>query len=60
MVRGPNVMKGYYHAPEETSAAINPRMFNTRDLARLENDIFLLLPNQELIVRFGECLPGGS
>src|SRR5208282_426431 len=34
-IRGPNVMKGYYCAAEETAAAINPQgWFNTRDLAR--------------------------
>ena len=30
-VRGPNIMKGYYHSPEETAAAIDPEgWFNTR------------------------------
>jgi long-chain acyl-CoA synthetase len=55
-VRGPNVMKGYYHAPEETAAAINPEgWFNTRDLARLENGyLFIVGRTKELIVRFGE------
>jgi len=55
-VRGPNVMKGYYRAPEETSAAINPEgWFNTRDLARLENGyLFIVGRTKELIVRFGE------
>jgi long-chain acyl-CoA synthetase len=55
-VRGPNVMKGYYRAPEETSAAINPDgWFNTRDLARLENGyLFIVGRTKELIVRFGE------
>jgi long-chain acyl-CoA synthetase len=54
-VRGPNVMKGYYHAPEETAAAINPAgWFNTRDLARLENGyLFIVGRTKELIVRFG-------
>ncbi len=54
-VRGPNVMKGYYHAPEETAAAINPQgWFNTRDLARLENGyLFIVGRSKELIVRFG-------
>ena len=43
-VRGPNVMKGYYHATEETAAAINPDgWFNTRDLARLEDGYLLSL-----------------
>jgi long-chain acyl-CoA synthetase len=54
-VRGPNVMKGYYHAPEETAAAINPEgWFNTRDLARLEKGyLFIVGRTKELIVRFG-------
>jgi long-chain acyl-CoA synthetase len=55
-VRGPNVMKGYYRAPEETAAAINPDgWFNTRDLARLESGyLFIVGRTKELIVRFGE------
>jgi acyl-CoA synthetase (AMP-forming)/AMP-acid ligase II len=54
-VRGPNVMKGYYHAPEETAEAINPEgWFNTRDLARLDNGyLFIVGRTKELIVRFG-------
>src|SRR5208282_1281204 len=55
-VRGPNVMKGYYRAPEQTAAAINPEgWFNTRDLARLENGhLFIVGRTGELIIRFGE------
>jgi long-chain acyl-CoA synthetase len=55
-VRGPNVMKGYYHAPKETAAAINADgWFNTCDLARLENGyLFIVGRTNELIVRFGE------
>jgi long-chain acyl-CoA synthetase len=55
-VRGPNVMKGYYHAPEEKTAAINREgWFNTRDLARLENgSLFIVGRTKDLIVRFGE------
>jgi long-chain acyl-CoA synthetase len=55
-VRGPNVMKGYYQAPEETAAAINPDgWFNTRDLARIDNGyLFIVGRSKELIIRFGE------
>jgi len=55
-VRGPNVMKGYYRAPQETAAAINREgWFNTRDLARLENGyLFIVGRTKELIIRFGE------
>ena len=55
-VRGPNVMKGYYRAPEETAGAINADgWFNTRDLARMENgNLFIVGRTSELIVRFGE------
>jgi len=54
-VRGPNVMKGYYRAPEETAAVIDAQgWFNTRDLARLENgNLFIVGRTKELIVRFG-------
>ena len=54
-VRGPNIMKGYYHAPEETAAAIDSEgWFNTRDLARLDGEnLFIVGRTKELIVRFG-------
>jgi len=54
-VRGPNVAKGYYRAPEETAAAINPEgWFNTRDLAQLKDGhLFIVGRTKELIVRFG-------
>jgi acyl-CoA synthetase (AMP-forming)/AMP-acid ligase II len=54
-VRGPNVMKGYYRAPEETAAAIDGEgWFNTRDLARLEDgNLFIVGRTKDLIVRRG-------
>ncbi len=54
-VRGPNVMKGYYRAPEETAAAIDAEgWFNTRDLARLEDgNLFIVGRTKDLIVRRG-------
>ena len=54
-VRGPNVAKGYYRAPEETAAAINPEgWFNTHDLAQLKDGhLFIVGRTKELIVRFG-------
>lgn len=55
-VRGPNVMKGYYRAPEETAAVINSEgWFNTHDLARLRDGyLFIEGRTKELIIRFGE------
>jgi acyl-CoA synthetase (AMP-forming)/AMP-acid ligase II len=54
-VRGPNVMRGYYRAPEETAAAINREgWFNTRDLARQEDgNLFIIGRTKDLIVRRG-------
>jgi long-chain acyl-CoA synthetase len=54
-VRGPNIMKGYYRAPEETAAAVDAEgWFNTRDLARLEGgNLFIVGRTKELIVHFG-------
>jgi len=54
-VIGPNMMKGYYKAPEETAAAFDSEgWFNTRDLARFEGEnLFIVGRSKELIVRFG-------
>jgi len=54
-VRGPNVMKGYYRAPDETAAAMDAQgWFNTRDLARVKDgNLFIVGRTKELIVRFG-------
>src|SRR5580698_5083420 len=54
-VRGPNIMKGYYCAPEETAAAIDAEgWFNTRDLARFEDEnLFIVGRTKDLIIRFG-------
>jgi len=54
-VRGPNVMKGYYKAPEETAAVIDSEgWFNTRDLAKMENEnLFIMGRAKELIVHLG-------
>jgi long-chain acyl-CoA synthetase len=54
-LRGPNIMKGYYRAPEATATAIDSNgWFNTRDLARLEDgNLFVVGRTKELIVRSG-------
>jgi long-chain acyl-CoA synthetase len=54
-VRGPNVMKGYYRAPQETSAVIDSEgWFNTRDLAKIsDGNLFIVGRTKELIVSFG-------
>jgi len=54
-VRGPNVMLGYYRAPEATAAVIDPDgWFNTGDLARFEDDILYIVGRtKELIIRSG-------
>jgi long-chain acyl-CoA synthetase len=53
--RGPNVMKGYYRDPEETTAAIDSEgWFNTRDLARVEEgNLFIVGRTKDLIVHHG-------
>jgi acyl-CoA synthetase (AMP-forming)/AMP-acid ligase II len=54
-VRGPNIMKGYYRAPEETAAAIDAEgWFNTRDLARFDDgNLFIVGRTKDLIIRSG-------
>jgi long-chain acyl-CoA synthetase len=54
-VRGPNVMRGYYRAPEATAAVIDADgWFNTGDLARFDGDVLYIVGRtKELIIRSG-------
>ena len=54
-VRGPNVMRGYYRAPDLTVKAIDPDgWFNTGDLARFEGDcLYIVGRTKEMIIRSG-------
>jgi long-chain acyl-CoA synthetase len=54
-VRGPNVMKGYYRAPEETAAAIDADgWFNSNDLAKLQDGaLFMVGRAKDLVIRSG-------
>jgi long-chain acyl-CoA synthetase len=54
-VRGPNVMKGYYGAPDQTAKVLNEEgWFNTQDLARLKHgQLYIVGRTKELIIRFG-------
>lgn len=54
-VRGPNVMLGYYRAPEQTAAVIDAQgWFNTGDLARFEGgNLYIVGRSKELIIRSG-------
>jgi acyl-CoA synthetase (AMP-forming)/AMP-acid ligase II len=55
-VRGPNVMKGYYRAEQQTAAVIDAEgWFNTGDLARADADgaLFIVGRSKELIIRSG-------
>jgi acyl-CoA synthetase (AMP-forming)/AMP-acid ligase II len=54
-VRGPNVMRGYYRAPDLTASAIDAEgWFNTGDLARFDGDcLFIVGRTKEMIIRSG-------
>jgi len=55
-MHGPNIMLGYYRAPDLTAAALRPGgWLNTGDLARQEADgaLFIVGRSKELIIRAG-------
>ena len=54
-VRGRNVMRGYYRAPELTAKAIDSEgWFNTGDLARFDGDcLYIVGRTKEMIIRSG-------
>ncbi|WP_088072828.1 fatty acid--CoA ligase family protein [Gottfriedia luciferensis] len=52
IVRGPNVMKGYYNMPEETAMTIRDGWLYTGDLARVDEDgyFYIVDRKKELII----------
>ncbi|MFH9548315.1 long-chain fatty acid--CoA ligase [Streptomyces sp. NPDC017435] len=55
VVRGPNVMKGYWNRPEETAAAVPDGWLRTGDLARQDEDGYLYIVDRkkDMIIRGG-------
>lgn len=57
LARGPNIMQGYYHRPEETAAVLRDGWLHTGDLGRLDHQgrLFITGRKKEIIV-----LPSGK
>ena len=55
VVRGHNVMKGYYKAPEATAEAFRGGWFHTGDLAHADDDgyLFIVDRKKDLVIRGG-------
>ncbi|NRD78376.1 fatty acid--CoA ligase family protein [Bacillus sp. BRMEA1] len=47
IVRGPNVMKGYYKMPEETAAAIKDGWLYTGDIARMDEEGYFYIVDRK-------------
>ena len=56
MVRGNNVMAGYYHLPEETEKTITNGWLHTGDLGKLDSEGFVTITGRkkDLIISAGE------
>ncbi len=55
-IKGPNVMRGYYRAPEKSSEVLKDGWFFTGDLGYLDEDEYLWIVGRakELIIRGGQ------
>ncbi|WP_367318902.1 long-chain fatty acid--CoA ligase [Streptomyces sp. HUAS ZL42] len=55
VVRGPNVMKGYWNRPQETAATVPDGWLRTGDLARQDEDGYLYIVDRkkDMIIRGG-------
>jgi long-chain acyl-CoA synthetase len=55
VIRGPNVMKGYWHRPDATAEAIRDGWFHSGDLARVDEEgyFYIVDRKKDLIIRGG-------
>ena len=55
MIRGHNVMKGYWRRPEATAEAIRRGWFHSGDLARVDGDgyFFIVDRKKDMVIRGG-------
>ena len=55
-IKGPNVVKGYWHKPEATAAAFTDGWLHTGDLARIDDDGFVYIVDRakDMLIRGGE------
>ncbi|TNY36877.1 long-chain-fatty-acid--CoA ligase [Thermomonospora catenispora] len=58
VIRGPNVMKGYWNDPDATAAAIRDGWFHTGDLGRVDEDgyFYLVDRSRDVIIRGGRTV----
>lgn len=47
LVKGPQVMSGYWHAPEETAAALQDGWLRTGDIARMDEDGYFYIVDRK-------------
>jgi long-chain acyl-CoA synthetase len=55
-IKGPNVVRGYWHRPEETTASFSRGWLHTGDVARIDEEGFVHIVDRakDMIIRGGE------